>query len=91
MDTYRIVSEARGAPEMTDLGEPRISTPPVRGECFDIVFPNGYSGSVAYELAVGMRCRVIRTADDGSQRQCGGAVLAVGPVVRVSADGEGWQ
>jgi hypothetical protein len=91
MDTYRIVSEAQGAPEMTDLGEPRISTPPLRGESFEIVFPNDYSGSVAYELAVGMRCRVIRTADDGSEQECGGAVLAVGPSVRVSADGEGFK
>ncbi|MGN6867439.1 MAG: hypothetical protein ACTHMY_03435 [Solirubrobacteraceae bacterium] len=88
---YEVHSEAADVPAMTDLGQPHISTPARRGDCFDISFPSGdLMTLVRYESAVGRLC-VVRRSQDGVTQQCGGAVVHVTPNVRITLNGEGWQ
>ena len=76
---------------MSDLGEAYETSPPSRGDCFEIVFGKGFGHDpIRYEPAVGRRCRVVRR-DDGTTQECGGAVRSVSPYLRVSLDGEGWH
>jgi hypothetical protein len=89
MYSYRVVSEASGVPEMTDL-EPAYMEEPTSRDGGCIAFDSGYEmNPTPYEPAVGRRCTVIRTAGGRSQ-ECGGAVESVTPV-RVALDGGGWR
>ena len=90
MDTYQVISEVTGVPEMTDLTAVYVETPSRRGDVFRIQFSaNHQMNPVPYEPAVGRRCRVIRSRD-GQDSECGGAVVRVTPLV-VSLDGDGFR
>lgn len=92
MYTYRIVSDHTGVPEFADLGAPIVSPPASPGATFDLIFTGvGFQDLHRFEPAVGVRCRVVRTTEDGAGQECGGAVLQVEPRIRVSMDGAGWQ
>lgn len=92
MYTYRIVSEATDAPEMTDLRASRIDRPTRPGGVFCINFEADYARNpVPFERAVGVQCKVIRTDENGETQECGGAVERVTPFVRVGLDGGGFS
>ncbi len=92
MYTYRIISEATGAPEMADLEADYVEQPSQHGSVFHIRFFADYSRNpVPYEQAVGVRCKVIRTDESGRAEECGGAVARVTPYVEVSLDGAGFR
>ena len=90
MYMYRVISDISSVPEMTDLEAAYIEQPS-RRECGLISFSRNYqlNPMMPYQLAVGVRCRVIRTSGERSQ-ECGGAVKSITPV-RVVLDGEGWH
>ncbi|HLH64362.1 MAG TPA: hypothetical protein VKV27_01555 [Solirubrobacteraceae bacterium] len=90
MYTYRVISEGAGVPEMNDLHAVLVDEPG-RIEGGFIVFAERFGMSPAHENAVGKRCRVIRTGEDGQPAgETGGAVRMVEPL-QVSLDGGGWQ
>lgn len=92
MYTYRVVSDVSKVPDMSDLEASYVEKPSRRGGVFRITFSTAYPlNQAVYEPAVGVRCRVVRTSDDGESQECGGAVQSVTPRVRVSLDGEGWH
>jgi hypothetical protein len=93
MYAYTVVSEMEDVPELVGLGAARESAPTSRGAVVEIVFERAPSLAEfrQYEPAVGVRCRVIRTDDNGNTEERGGAMLQVSPVVRISLDGEGWH
>jgi hypothetical protein len=93
MYEYTIVSDVEGVPELADLGAEHESAPTSPGAVVQIVFERapGHTEFRQYEPAVGERCRVTRTDDDGNTQERGGAVVQVSPVVRVSLDGEDWH
>jgi hypothetical protein len=93
MYEYTIVSDVEDVPELTGLGAARESVPTSPGAVVQIPFERGPGPTEfrEYEPGVGVRCRVIRTNDDGNTQERGGAVLQVSPVVRVSLDGEDWH
>ncbi len=73
MYTYRIISEATGAAEMTDLQADYVETPARRGDVFRIRLAADYSRNpVPYERTVGARCKVVRTDESGESQECGG-------------------
>jgi hypothetical protein len=80
-------------PELAGLGAARESAPASPRAVVQIVFERapGLTEFRQYEPAVGGRCRVMRTDDDGNTQERGGAVLQVSPVVRVTLDGEDWH
>jgi hypothetical protein len=93
MYEYTIVSDVEGVPALADLGAAHESAPPSSGAVVQIVFERapGLTAFRQYEPAVGSRCRVTRTDDNGNSQERGGAVLQVSPVVRVSLDGGDWH
>jgi hypothetical protein len=93
MYEYTIISDIEDVPELPGLGAARESAPTSPGAVVEIAFERapGLSEVRQYEPAVGVRCRVIRTDDNGNTQERGGAVLQVSPFVRVSLDGEGWH
>jgi hypothetical protein len=93
MYEYTIVSDIEDVPELAGLGSARESAPTAPGAVVEIVFERapGLREVRQYEPAVGVRCLVIRTDDNGNTQERGGAVLQVSPFVRVSLDGEGWH
>lgn len=93
MYEYTIVSDRDGVPDLTDLGAGRESVPRRPGDSVQIVFERALDITEfrQYEPAVGVRCRVIRTDEDGTTQERGGAVNRVTPFVGVSLDGEDWH
>jgi hypothetical protein len=89
MDSYRVISDVSRVPEMTDLELAWVDEPKARDGGY-IAFSTTYQlNPVAYEPAVGARCRVIRTRD-GQDQEFGGAVERVTPL-RIALDGGGWH
>jgi hypothetical protein len=90
MDSYRVISDVSSVPEMADLEAVWVESPASKGAVFRIDFSADYqTNPVAYEPAVGVTCRVIRTRD-GRDEECGGAVRSVTPL-SVSVNGEGFH
>jgi hypothetical protein len=91
MWSYECISDASNVPAMTDLGSPGVLGPNSPGGVSQLTFLQDFGHDfVRYEPAVGVRCKVVRTNDDGVHQERGGAVLSVQPL-RVSLDGAGWQ
>ena len=89
MYSYRVISEAGGVPEMSDLEAIDVHEPTRQFGGF-IVLSFPYPDPFPYEPGVGKRCRVIRSRD-GHSEECGGVVQGLSPTVRVSLDGAGWK
>lgn len=92
MDTYRVISDASGVPELADLRAIYVDEPgPIEGG--EIEFDRNYALDARLaqlERAVGQRCEVIRSRE-GREISKGGAVLSVTPTLRVSLDGGSWE
>jgi hypothetical protein len=91
MDSYRVISDVSGVPEMADLHAVEVQQPLRSGDTFWIKFTANYaSNPVPYEPAVGARCQVIRSRN-GEELECGGVVRRVTPFLCVLLDGEGFH
>jgi hypothetical protein len=92
VDTYRVISDASGVPDLSDLRAIYVDEPgPVEGG--EIEFDTNYALDARLsqlEQAVGQRCQVIRSRE-GREVSKGGAVRSVTPTLRISLDGGRWE
>lgn len=92
VDTYRVISEASGVPELAGLRATYVDEPgPIEGG--EIEFDTNYALDARLsqiEQAVGQRCEVIRSRE-GREISKGGAVRSVTPMLRISLDGGRWE
>jgi hypothetical protein len=91
MDSYRVISDLTGVPEMTDLRATYVKEPGRRDGGM-IMFDADYTLDprfIQLDRAVGARCVVVRTRD-GRESRKGGAVETISPP-RVMLDGGPWE
>ncbi len=91
MDTYRVITERAGVPELTDLRAAYVDEPgPVEGG--RIVFDADYTLDPRYvqiDRAAGALCEVVRIRD-GHESRKRGSVRSINPLT-VDLNGGRWE